>query len=86
MSIYLQLVDVLLGCVQLDYKDRTGYYGKARRSAEKRPLVNFVKSRLGLREQEPFMRNGESLSRLGRNLLLHGTEGAAVSNKRRVRL
>ena len=63
MSIYLQLVDVLLGCVQFDYKDRMGYYGNTRRSAEKRLLVNFVKSRLGLREQEPFVREGESFSR-----------------------
>ena len=63
MSIYLQLVDVLLGCVQFDYKDRMGYYGKTKRSAEKRMLVNLVKSQLGLREQEPFMREGEALSR-----------------------
>lgn len=49
MAIYLQIVDVLLGCVQFDWKDANGYYGTAsKRAQEKRELVDFVKSRLGL--------------------------------------
>ena len=56
MSIYLQIVDVLLGCVGFDWKDAKGYYGTtSKRANEKRELVNFVKSRLGLK-------SGESLS------------------------
>lgn len=49
MSVYLQIVDVLLGCVQFDWKDANGYYGTtSQRAREKRELVEFVKSRLGL--------------------------------------
>ena len=56
MSIYLQIVDVLLGCVGFDWKDAKGYYGAtSKRANEKRELVNFVKGRLGLKP-------GESLS------------------------
>ena len=56
MSIYLQLVDVLLGCVQFDWKDANGYYSEAsRRADEKRTLVNLVKSRLGLRPEEALL-------------------------------
>ena len=53
MSIYLQTVDVLLGCVGFDWKDVKGYYSAAsKRAGEKRALVNFVKSRLGLKSAE----------------------------------
>ncbi len=56
MSIYLQIVDVLLGCVQFDWKDQQGYYsetsGKAR---AKRTLVNFVKDKLGMSDEGPFL-------------------------------
>ena len=56
MSVYLQLVDVLLGCVQFDWKDANGYYSAAsRRADEKRTLVNLVKSRLGLRPEESLL-------------------------------
>ena len=56
MSIYLQLVDILLGCVQFDLKDANGYYNAAsRRADEKRTLVNLVKNRLGLRPGESFL-------------------------------
>ena len=56
MSVYLQLVDVLLGCVQFDWKDANGYYGTtSRRAAEKRALVNFVKSRLGLSPEQRLL-------------------------------
>ena len=49
MSVYLQIVDVLLGCVQFDWKDANGYYGTtSQRAREKRELVDFIKSQLGL--------------------------------------
>ena len=49
MSIFLQIVDVLLGCAGFDWKDAKGYYDvESKRAGEKRALVNFVKSRLGL--------------------------------------
>lgn len=61
MSIYLQLVDVLLGCVQFDWKDLNGYYSaESRRAKEKRELVNFVKSRLGIGPGESLLPDGES--------------------------
>ena len=61
MSIYLQLVDVLLGCVQFDWKDANGFYSaKSRRAKEKRELVNFVKSRLGFGPGESLLADGES--------------------------
>ena len=50
MSIYLQIVDVLLGCVGFDWKDAKGYYdATSKRANEKRELVSFVKTRLGLK-------------------------------------
>ena len=49
MAVYLQIVDVLLGCVQFDWKDANGYYGTtSQRAKEKRELVDFVKAQLGL--------------------------------------
>ena len=63
MSVYLQLVDVLLGCVQFDWKDANGFYGaESRKATEKRELVNFVKSQLGLRPKERFL-DGDNASR-----------------------
>ena len=60
MSIYLQIVDVLLGCVQFDWKDTHGYYDATlQRAAEKRELVNLLKSRLGLRREMPLLESGE---------------------------
>ena len=56
MSVYLQIVDVLLGCVQFDWKDANGYYGTtSHRAKEKRELVDFVKSRLGLSLEERLL-------------------------------
>ena len=60
MSVYLQLVDVLLGCVQFDWKDANGFYSReSRRATEKRELVNFVKSRLGIRPEERILGNDD---------------------------
>ena len=53
MSVFLQLTDVLLGCVQFDWKDQHGYYGTDSRRAEAtRQLAAFIKARLGLRKEE----------------------------------
>ena len=49
MSVFLQLVDVLLGFVQFDWKDQHDYYGAGSRRAEaKRELTAFIKGRLCL--------------------------------------
>ena len=64
MSVYLQIVDILLGCVQFDMKDANGYYAAtSRRAAEKRDLVSFVKGRLGLSAEERILAEGETFSR-----------------------
>ena len=61
MSIYLQLVDLLLGCVQFDFKSQMGYFEPtSRRAQERLQLVNFLKSKLGMRQGDPFMPKGHS--------------------------
>ena len=63
MSIFLQIVDLLLGCVQFDLKDRFEYFDtKSRRAKENRQLVNFVKSRLGMLSGVPLLGSSQSLS------------------------
>ena len=82
MSIYLQLVDMLLGCVQFDWKDANGYYGAtSRRAGEKRTLVNFVKSRLGLRTDQRLLSSEDSYREWGEPSLFtvrRGSWSAAV--------
>ena len=64
MAVYLQIVDVLLGCVQFDWKDANGYYGTtSQRAKEKRELVDFVKSRLGLPSGERMLTKATSSQR-----------------------
>ena len=47
--------------VQFDFKDRFEYYDAAsRRAKEKRQLVNFVKSRLGMRSRVPLLSDSQS--------------------------
>lgn len=66
MSIYLQLVDVLLGCVQFDWKDQRGYYPEtSKRAQEKRMLVDFVKGKLGISSEMPFMEEDQSVREWG---------------------
>ena len=61
MSIYLQLVDVLLGCVQFDWKDQHNYYrAESSRAQAKRSVVNFVKSRLGIGHGSPFLLDNQT--------------------------
>ncbi len=61
MSIYLQLVDLLLGCVQFDFKVQMGYFEPtSSRAQEKLQLVNFLKSKLGMRQGDTFLPKGRS--------------------------
>jgi hypothetical protein len=47
MSVYLQLTDLLLGCVQFDWNDQKGFYNPSSRRADaKRHLTKFLKSKL----------------------------------------
>jgi hypothetical protein len=55
-QVFLQVVDVLLGCVQADWKDRGGFYVAGSKRAEaKRGLVNFMRTRLELPPGEPIV-------------------------------
>ena len=57
-SVFLQLVDVLLGCVQFDWRDARGLYEEtSNRAKEKRQLVEFIKEKLGLRRRERLLTN-----------------------------
>lgn len=59
-QVFLQLVDVLLGCVQADWKDRNGFYApESGRAQAKRELLNFLKSRLGLSSSRPLFSRSE---------------------------
>ncbi len=76
MSVYLQLVDVLLGCVQFDWKDANGYYNEdSRRAKEKRQLTELVKNRLGLRPEERFLAEGTFYRRLDTHSLFTVYQG-----------
>ena len=55
-SVFLQLVDILLGCVQFDWKEDKGFYREgSKRAEEKRRLAEFVKDKLGMRRRERFL-------------------------------
>lgn len=55
-QIFLQLVDVLIGCVQADYKERNGFYSSnSRRASAKRKLIDFVRSRLAIPSGQPMV-------------------------------
>jgi hypothetical protein len=61
MSIYLQLVDVLLGCVQFDMKDQTGFYATTSiRAQAKGQVTRFLKTKLGMGWKSPFLPGGQS--------------------------
>ena len=81
-SVFLQLVDILLGCVQFDWKDESGFYREAsQRAKEKKRLAEFVKDKLGIRRQERFLTtdpqralNGPSLFTICRGSWTNGVE------------
>ena len=55
-QVFLQVVDVLLGCVQADWKDRNGFYAPGSRRAEaKKELVKFIRTKLALPSDEPMV-------------------------------
>ena len=59
-QVFLQAVDVLLGCVQADWKEQYGFYApELGRAQAKRELLNFLKSRLGLPSNRPFISRTE---------------------------
>ena len=56
ISVYLQLVDVLLGCVQFDWRDAMQRYSFTSPTVTaKRSLVNALKGRLGLSPDERLL-------------------------------
>ncbi|GEM_PF-4374388 len=56
MSIYLQIVDILLGCIQFDWKDHHKYYGATSRRADaKRELTAFIKAKMNMKRHEPIL-------------------------------
>ena len=56
MLIFLQIVDVMLGCVQFDWKDQLGFYGKnSLRAGAKRDLANFMRTKMGLPTGKPIL-------------------------------
>jgi hypothetical protein len=55
-SVFLQLVDVLLGCVQFDWRDTHGYNDMTSvRGQAKRDLCRLVKAHIGLDTDEPIL-------------------------------
>ena len=55
-SIWLQLVDLLIGAVQFDWRDHLGEQSKPSiRGNAKRQIVDFIKVRLGLPKGMPFL-------------------------------
>ena len=64
MSIYLQLVDLLLGCVQFDFKTHMGYHNATSgRARDKQQLVRLVKSKLNMKQDGPFLPDGRSFNK-----------------------
>lgn len=61
MSIYLQLVDLLLGCVQYDLKEQMSYYdSSSKRAKAKGQLTQLVKAKLAMGRGETFLPVGET--------------------------
>lgn len=55
-QIFLQVVDVLLGCVQADWRDSNGLYPQSSSRADaRRSLVGHMKTRLGIPVEEPIV-------------------------------
>ena len=62
MSIYLQLVDLLLGCVQYDLKEQMKYYdSSSKRAKAKGQLAQLVKGKLGMGRGDVFLPAGQTL-------------------------
>ena len=59
-QVFLQVVDVLLGCVQADWKEHNGFYKPdSKRGHAKRELVKFLRSKLALSASRPIVSRQE---------------------------
>ena len=59
-QVFLQMVDVLLGCVQADWKNHNGFFlPESRRGQAKRELLNFLKSKLALPTGKPMVTHAD---------------------------
>ena len=55
-EVFLQLVDVLLGCVQADWRESNGLYPESSSRADvRKSLVAYMKARLGIAADEPIV-------------------------------
>ena len=55
-QVFLQLVDVLLGCVQADWRQQNGLLNQeSKRGQAKKELLNFLKRQLGLSSIHPMV-------------------------------
>jgi len=55
-QVFLQVVDLLLGCVQADWKNRNGFYVfDSSRGRAKREALNFLRTRLALPASQPMV-------------------------------
>ena len=55
-QIFLQIVDVLLGCVQADLKDHNNFYASnSRRAQAKKELVDFMRTKLQIPSGQPIV-------------------------------
>ncbi len=64
MSIYLQLVDLLLGCVQYDLKEGMGYNDPtSKRGKAKGQLARFLKAKLGMPREDRFLSDEQPFER-----------------------
>ena len=61
-QVFLQLTDVLLGCVAFDWRDRAGFYTpNSKRAEAKRNLVSLMKERLSLPALQPIITGQEQV-------------------------
>ena len=61
MSACLQIIDVLLGCVQFEVKSRKGSHAlNSRRASEKNQLVSFLTGRLDITSGQGSTTGGDS--------------------------
>jgi hypothetical protein len=61
-QVFLQIVDVLLGCVQADWKNQNGFYSQeSRRAQAKRELLKFLKGRLGMSASQPMVTHADHI-------------------------
>ena len=80
-QVFLQLVDVLLGCVQADWRNHNGFSNsESKRGQAKGELLNFLKRQLGLPSIYPMVthseRNLEALAPLPFTVSLKGVSAA----------